>query len=301
MGRRVTIFGAWRMGVTFEKVGDDMNRLTATTILGIGAALVLAGQVNAADLPAATYKTPATVVSPAFNWSGFYLGANGGYGKSANSDGVQFTDFPAGSFANTFAVGQTPRAIGFTPKGVIGGAEAGYNWRIGALVLGVEGDFSGANIKGSGTFAFTGPLILGAPETTTAGSSLGWLATVRGRIGFTPADRLLIFGTAGVAFGQVNNQSSFVAANPPGFPAFLATLNGSDKTTRTGWVAGAGAQYAITDNLFAKVEWLHYDLGTDTFSTPEVLNGVTQPFGLNSSFKTNGNIVRFGFDFRLGG
>jgi hypothetical protein len=49
------------------------------------------------------------------------------------------------------------------------------------------------------------------------------------------------------------------------------------------------------------VEWLYYDLGTNTFGTPEVFNGVTQPFGFNTSFKTNGNIVRFGVDFRFGG
>jgi outer membrane immunogenic protein len=213
---------------------------------------------------------------------------------------VQFTDFPTGSFANTFAIGQTPRAIGFSPKGVIGGAEGGYNWQTGALVLGVEGDFSGANIKAAGSFVFAGSA-QGAPETTTASSSLDWLATIRGRIGFTPTDRLLIFGTGGVAFGQVNNQMSIVASNPPGFPVFVATLNGSQNSTRTGWAAGAGAQYAVTNNLFAKVEWLHYDLGTNSITSPEILNGATQPFGLISNIKTNGNIVRFGVDFRLGG
>jgi outer membrane immunogenic protein len=274
--------------------------LGGTATLAIMASL--AGQANAADLPAAApaYKTAAPVVSPVFNWTGFYAGANAGYGKSANNDGVQFTDFPAGSFANTFAIGQTPRAISFDPKGVIGGVEAGYNWQSGALVLGVEADVSGTGIKASGTFVFPGS-VLGAPETTTASSSLDWLATIRGRVGFTPVDRLLIFGTGGVAFGQVNNQMSIVASNPPGFPVFLATLNGNQNSTRTGWAAGAGAQYALTNNIFAKLEWLYYDLGTATFSTPEVLNGVTQPFGLNSSFKAHGNIVRFGVDFRFGG
>jgi outer membrane immunogenic protein len=288
---------------TLKGQGDDMNKLSFNAVLFTAAVAAFAGEASAADLPAAApaYKTPAPVVSPVFNWTGFYVGANVGYGWSGNDDGVRFTDFPTGSFANTFAIGQTPQAIGFRQKGVIGGAELGYNWQTGALVLGVEGDFSGANIKGSGSFAFTGPLVLGAPETTTASSSLDWLATVRGRIGFTPADRLLIFGTGGVAFGQVNNQSSIVAANPPGFPTFVATLNGNQNSTRTGWVAGAGAQYAITNQVFAKLEWLHYDLGTSSVSANEILNGVTQPFGLNSSFKTNGNIVRFGVDYRFGG
>jgi outer membrane immunogenic protein len=273
---------------------------------GVAALAIMAssaGQAHAADLPAAApaYKAPAVVPSPAFNWSGFYVGGNIGYGWSSNGDGVRFTDFPAGSFANTFAIGQTPRAVGFSPKGVIGGAEAGFNWQTGALVLGVETDISGARIKDSGTFVFTGPSLLGAPETTTASSSLDWLATVRGRIGFTPTDRLLVFGTGGVAFGQVNNQMSIIASNPPGFPVFVATLNGSQNSTRTGWAAGAGVQYAVTNNLFAKVEWLHYDLGTSSITSPEILNGATQPFGLISNIKTNGNIARFGMDYKFGG
>jgi outer membrane immunogenic protein len=284
----------------FKGQGDDMNKLSFNAVLFAVAATAFAGGANAADLPSAApaYKTPAPV-SPVFNWTGFYVGANVGYGKSANNDGVQFTDFPAGSGTATFAIGQTPRAISFDPKGFIGGLEAGYNWQNAALVLGVEADLSGAGIKDSGMFVFTGPISLGAPQTTTASSSLDWLATVRGRIGFTLTDRLLIFGTAGVAFGQVNNQMSIVASNPG--INFLATFNGSDKSTRTGWVAGAGAEYALANNVFAKLEWLYYDLGTNTFSTPEVLNGTTLPLGFNTSFKTNGNIVRFGVDFRLGG
>ena len=269
-------------------------------ILCGGLALALAGRANAADLPAAApaYRTPAVAVSPAFSWTGFYAGANVGYGKSGNSDGVLFTDFPVGSFTGSFASGQTPHSIGFDPKGVVGGVEAGYNWQNDALVFGVEADFSGTGIKGSGTFFFPGS-ILGAPETTTASSSLKWLATGRARLGFTVADRLLLFTTGGIAFGQVTNQMSIFASNPAA--NFLATLNGSSKSSRTGWVAGAGAQYALTNNIFAKAEWLYYDLGSSTFSAPEVLNGATQAFGLNSSFKTNGNIVRFGVDFRFGG
>ncbi len=257
----------------------------------------LAGQANAADLPAAApaYKTPAVVPSPAFNWSGFYVGANVGYGWG-NDDGAQITDFPP--TVATFAIGQTPTALRFRQKGVIGGAEAGYNWQSASLVYGVEADISATDIKGSGTFFFPGS-ILGAPETTTASSSLDWLATIRGRLGFTPVDRLLIFGTAGVAFGQVKNGLSIVANNPA-IP-FFDVAAGSRESTRVGWVAGLGTQYAVTNDIFAKVEWLYYDLGTSTASVNEVLNGVPLPSGFSSSVKTNGNIVRFGLDYRFGG
>jgi outer membrane immunogenic protein len=281
-----------------KRADEDMNRLITRTILFGAAALTLASHATAADMAARPeYKASAIAATPAFNWTGFYIGGTAGYGLGSN-DGVHFTDFPPGSFATSFAIGQTPQAIGFRPKGFIGGGEAGYNWQNGVWVFGVEADISFANIKGSGSFFFPGSAA-GAPDTTSASSSLDWLATGRGRVGLTPVDRWLVFGTGGVAFGQVNNQMSVFASNPGA--GFLATLNGSHKSTRTGWVAGAGAQYAVTNNVLAKVEWLYYDLGTDTFSTPEVLNGTTQPFGLNSSFKTNGNIVRFGMDFRFGG
>jgi outer membrane immunogenic protein len=261
------------------------------------AAMTISLAVQAADLPARpTYNAPAAV-APIYNWSGFYAGLNAGYGWSANSNGDQFTDFPAGSFATTFAVGQTPRSVSFSPKGFIGGFEAGYNWQTGAVVFGVEADISYASIRGSGTFSFAGSA-LGAPETTTASSSLNWLSTERARLGFTPGDRILVFATGGFAFGEVNNQMSIFASNPGA--GFLATLNGSHKSIRTGWVAGAGAGYAITNNVIAKLEWRYYDLGTDSFSAPEVLNGAVQPFGLTSHIKTAGNIVRAGIDIKFG-
>jgi outer membrane immunogenic protein len=272
-----------------------MTKLSINTILLTAATAAFAGQAGAADLSAATpiHKAPA-VVAQVFNWTGFYVGANVGYGWSANNDGAQLSDFPPS--APTFAIGQTPTSLGFRQKGVIGGAEVGFNWQTASLVYGVEADISATDIKGSGTFFFPGS-ILGAPETTTVSSKLDWLSTIRGRLGFTPVDRLLIFGTAGVAFGQVNNALSVIASQP----GFLAVTSGSNRSTRVGWVAGLGTQYAVTNDIFVKAEWLYYDLGTSSVSANEVLNGSITPTGFSSSVKTNGNIVRFGFDYRFGG
>jgi outer membrane immunogenic protein len=272
-----------------------MNKLSIDTVLLTAALAAFTGQASAADLSAATpiHKAPA-VVAQVFNWTGFYVGANIGYGWSANDDGARISEFP--NITNTFAIGQTPTVLGFRQKGVIGGAEAGYNWQTASLVFGVEADISATDIKGSGTFFFPGS-ILGAPQTTTVSSRLDWLSTIRGRLGFTPVDRLLIFGTAGVAFGQVKTGLSTVASSP----GFFDVSAGSREATRVGWVAGLGTQYAVTNDIFAKVEWLYYDLGKSTVSANEVLNGVPLSSGFSSRVKTNGNIVRFGVDYRFGG
>jgi outer membrane immunogenic protein len=136
--------------------------------LACGVLVALAGAAAAADLPPRAapsyYKAPAYV--PAYTWSGFYIGVNGGgaFGSSAWDS--------AGSFNTT--------------GGLVGGT-LGYNYQIGQAVLGVEGDLDWAKIQGSNAVAQT---------------SDTWLSTVRGRLGYA-ADRFLPFVTAGGAFGDI--------------------------------------------------------------------------------------------------
>ena len=94
-------------------------------LLLAGVALSVATAASAADLPARPYaKAPAAVMSPAYNWSGFYIGAMGGYGWG--------TDAGSGGF---------------------GGGTVGYNWQLpgSQFVFGVEVDAAGASIKDSFT------------------------------------------------------------------------------------------------------------------------------------------------------
>jgi outer membrane immunogenic protein len=136
--------------------------------LGCVALVALAGAAAAADLPPPAapnyYKAPAYV--PAYTWSGFYIGVNGGgaWGSSAWDSTSSFN----------------------TTGGLVGGT-LGYNYQIGHAVLGVEGDIDWADIQGSNTVAQT---------------SDTWLSTVRGRLGYA-ADRFMPFVTAGGAFGDI--------------------------------------------------------------------------------------------------
>ena len=148
-------------------------------IVACVAVVALGGTAAAADLPPAPGPAPyykAPVYAPAYNWSGFYLGINGGGGWGGSS----WTT--TGSFD--------------TSGGLVGGT-IGYNYQINQVVLGVEGDVDWADISGTITSA-------GCPSTTgTCKTSDAWLSTVRGRLGYA-ADRFMPYVTGGAAFGDIN-------------------------------------------------------------------------------------------------
>ena len=95
----------------------------------IAAASFVVSNALAADLPRPVYKAPAYVADPIFSWTGFYIGANAGYGF-----GKSDWDFPAGPSTS--------------PKGFVGGAQLGYNYQIGSFVFGLEGDYDYSAMKG---------------------------------------------------------------------------------------------------------------------------------------------------------
>jgi outer membrane immunogenic protein len=150
------------------------------------AVLALAATAGAADLPRRYDPAPARspYFAPAYNWSGFYVGINGGFGWGTS--GWDST--------NEFDVS----------GGLVGGT-IGANWQNGAIVFGLEGDIDWSNIKGS-TTAFCG---LGC-ETSN-----NWLGTARGRIGYA-FDRFMPYITGGLAVGDIR-------ATTPGLPGAKET------------------------------------------------------------------------------
>ncbi len=105
-----------------------------------GAAIAaLATGAQAADLGSPRAPVTAAVMAPAFSWTGFYLGAHAGFGWAS----ARYTDFTAG----VLGTGST------TANVLFGGIQAGYNWQIHNLVLGVEGDLSIGGLRR--TYALT--------------------------------------------------------------------------------------------------------------------------------------------------
>ncbi|MCH4538747.1 outer membrane protein [Ochrobactrum sp. A-1] len=135
-----------------------------------------------------------------------------------------------------------------TSSGFVGGVQAGYNWQFdNGFVLGAEADFQGSNLKGEVKFNADG---LGEIK---AGTKVEWFGTVRARLGYTATERLLVYGTGGLAYGKVK---SYVD---------LGEIGISSSKTRAGWTIGGGAEYAITNNWTLKSEYLYTDLGKKNF------------------------------------
>lgn len=99
------------------------------------------------------------------------------------------------------------------------------------------------------------------------------LASVRGRVGFTPWDSVLLYGTGGLAIGHASaaanltqNMGGFTVAGLGTFAPTTQTFTSSSSGTMFGWAVGAGADFKVTNNVFLGVEYLHYDFPKNTFA-----------------------------------
>ena len=194
-----------------------------------------------------------------------------------------------------------PGGLGSQSAGFIGGGQAGYNWQTGAFVLGVETDFDGSTLSKSfnnvgGPFAATTGL--GGDFLTVNGkNSLTWLGTTRARVGFvaTPDNRLMIYATGGVAYGGGNSQFS-VFDNTTG-----SFFSGNPSSSRVGWTIGGGVEYAVTNNITIKGEYLYADLGSSSFSS--VGNAAVAEFFpgtvVSGKIDWNASIFRAGVNYKF--
>jgi outer membrane immunogenic protein len=234
-----------------------MKRIVLAAALAFSAVPALAADLPA---PAPAPRAPAAyvpVAAPVYNWSGIYIGINGGYGfGDSNWDFSSVVGFPA-STGN------------FDINGPLVGGTVGVNFQTGQFVFGVEADGDWADINGSAS----------ACNPATCQTSSDWLATIRGRVGYA-FDRVLIYGTAGGAYGDVKATAS------------AGGLSISSDSAEFGWTAGGGIEYGITENLTAKVEYLYVDLANGSLSSPA---GFTVPVSFDAS------LIRAGLNFKFGG
>jgi outer membrane immunogenic protein len=142
-----------------------------------------AGTAGAADLPMKAPKAAPTAQVYLYDWTGFYIGVNGGGGFGED----KFTLTPA---------------MNRKPSGGLVGGHAGYNWQYGRVVGGLEMDFDGADITKNFTPA-AGTLVR---EKTDE------LATTRARLGYLVLPNLLAYGTAGGAWGHTEVRQTAAAA-----------------------------------------------------------------------------------------
>jgi outer membrane immunogenic protein len=175
---------------------------------------------------------------PVANWTGFYVGGNVGYGWA--KDDSSATSSIGGASASTF-----------TMKGLSAGGQIGANVQFsGPWVIGIETDFQASWQKFDGpanATNLTNSVGFAPPATETV--RMEWFGTTRARFGYA-ADRVLIYGTGGVAYAVVKTNGNTGA---------LTIIN--DSPVKIGWAAGGGVEVMLDRNWTLKGEYLHLDLG----------------------------------------
>jgi outer membrane immunogenic protein len=229
---------------------------------GVAFAVLLAGPAMAA---------------PVYSWAGFYVGASlgGSWGNSSNNwnfisnnhSGV-ITACPPAGLAMCLVDSDSNHLF----RGAIGGLEAGYNWQIANYFFGIATDIEISGLKGSQTFDANTPPLNGVPCPPSLSAvyteRLQWLGTLRGRIGYASGG-LLIYGTGGLAYGQVSmNGSATLDGILTGSPGSMVLCPGANFTTsvgscpfanwshnetRVGWTLGAGVEGALFGNWTVKI------------------------------------------------
>ena len=239
------------------------RRVLAITI-SLVAVSVTIYQASAADLPQRTAPYPAAVMSPVsvYNWTGIYVGINGGYAFG--------TQDPLSLISDNYS------AFSYGANGWLIGGTFGAQIQSGHVVIGIEGDIDWTNINGSGTSPVS---FLGTAGTGTLSSSFSSVSTLRTRVGYAQ-DNWLYYGTFGLA--AVYGSSSFsqgvgILCNTASTPSC-----NSKSALHAGLAAGAGVEYGFTPNWSAKFEYIWMGAGAgNTMYENMVRVGLNYRFGAN--------------------
>lgn len=240
-----------------------MKKFVSATLVFV--AMVLCGAGQAADMPV---KAPVAPIIPIWNWSGFYVGGHFGYGWA-------FPEITEDAFGTK--VVNPPR-----PRGILGGAQLGYNWQVGSWVFGLEGDYTWSDIKGSSNVVAPAGILNaeGLPDS---------LATFAGRFGYAH-ERLLFYVKGGAAWMSEDFKQLSVTV-----PICVGTpCTGSNKTW--GWAVGVGGEYAFDPHWSVRLEYSFLDFPSNEHVITS--NGAsTNSFHLTRTF----DLIKFAINYRFGG
>ena len=279
-----------------------MAKLLTVLIAGAGFGLAASGVALADDMAAKTPPPPA----PVYSWAGYYVGGNAGYSWARPNSDTTLTGIGAPVTFGPFTFAHSD-PLKF--HGVIGGAQIGYNWQaMPNWVYGLETDWQASGEKAglsySDPYAGTRPgFIAAGAANTNYDAKILWFGTVRGRVGYA-ADRLLIYGTGGLAYGQVklagtmmDSGTTLIICGPLCSPTpFGRTAPFNVSRVNAGWTAGVGVEGALVGNWTWQVEYLYVDLGSLNIFAP----GPFAPETINVHTRFTDNIVRAGLNYKFG-
>ena len=236
-------------------------------VLLVTASLIALGATApavAADLAARPYTKAPPMVAAVYDWTGFYIGANGGWGSSHNSWNL-----------NGFGAEGSHDADG----GTVGG-QVGYRWQAGTWVFGLEAqgnwaDFSASNVS----------LVDPRFRNNTSIDAFGLFT---GQVGYA-INNVLLYVKGGAAVTANSYRVNNVATGA------LAGITGDD--TRWGGTIGAGLEYAFAPNWSVGVEYNHLFMQDRTYA-------FTTPGGLafgTDRIRQDVDLVTARLNYRFGG
>jgi outer membrane immunogenic protein len=255
-----------------DRMSAQMN--ARRTALGLFALATAAG--FGSGVAHAQYAPPPQPPPFVYMWNGGYVGLNAGVAKGADATSEAGTSNFFGLFDITTSGSGTMTGSGFTGGGVVG-----YNWQIGGWVLGAEADISHVGL--SGTQDASAVDFTSITEHDHFATS--WLSTVRGRLGYAWGG-WLFYVTGGAAIGDHHYDGTVqmfgIASNPSG------------DAIKVGWATGVGTEWMFAPGWTTKIEYLHADLGSATFSASMFGNQVSVTGHLTE------DILRLGLNYKLG-
>ena len=275
-----------------------MRRISLALLGATAIGIVISQGALAADILRKA-PPPAPVPPPIQDWSGIYVGLEGGYGWGKQNFSNFDPFFASKEQINFCGIGEgcVDAGIGsVSQSGWLAGGHVGAQKQWGSWVLGIEADFDAADIKGSQTATatpVTEHLCCGATSTVnqshTRNTKIDELGTVRGKVGWAWSPNWMIYGTGGMAWAHVKDDfsaSQNECFNPSGgssicFPTFaftptsdIGTVGGSAGTSMFGWVVGAGLDYKwqLDQNsaVIFGVEYLHCQFAEHSFTFSSV-------------------------------
>jgi outer membrane immunogenic protein len=246
-------------------LGAEMTRKNRNLLLAV-APLALAWGTPAlgADMQVKAHLAPMVVP---YSWTGWYIGANAGYG--------------VGQSPGSYTVGPATETFNAMPGGGFGGGQLGYNYQINSFVLGVETDIQGAGISDTRTCL----LLCFAGTSAQIDQKLEWFGTTRARLGWATGP-VLTYVTVGAAYGGTETGVTTTATG--------LTISTITSATKSGWTWGTGVEAALGGNWTAKAEYLYIDLGSA--SATNVFPAAAPTFNT----KHQEQLFRGGINYRFG-
>jgi len=225
------------------------------SILGFGSAM-------AADLPV---KAPVAPPPPVLSWTGCYIGANAGGGWGAKDYFDPQAPIPENNLS------------GHRISGGVAGGQAGCDYQFGRWVVGLQGAYDWANLKGTHL----------SPFLDYFNTSVPWYATATARFGYTFTPNLLLY---------VNGGAAWVRDHETKVDFLTGLLEGTADITRRGWLVGAGGEYLITPNwsVFAEYNYMDFGRRQTIYATPDI-----PPVFFPHDIKQQVQTVRVGVNVRF--